>query len=59
MASMINEAALARVERVQQPADLSEGSRLQLTCFLDELPGLAVGIVTLTYLISSICTLVW
>lgn len=62
MASMINQATAGaadagRIER--QPAPVSDGYQTALLCLLDELPGIAVGIVTLTYVVTSVCALIW
>jgi hypothetical protein len=63
MATIISQAATAgaadRAKIECEAAPVPDGYQTAMLCFLDELPGIAVGIVTLTYLVTSVCALMW
>lgn len=43
--------------RINEREELSEEGRLTQSCFLSELPGVAIGIVTLGWILASLATL--
>jgi hypothetical protein len=53
MASMVNQAVVARIRGVADLSRTGEGVRFMLRCMLDELPGLVFGLVTLTYIFTA------
>ena len=60
MASMINYERVSRVEPLrEQPLEISDGRKAAMSCFLDELPGLAFGVITVAYLLTSMSPLIW
>ena len=48
---------IASIERVEEPAELTGMIRFAQGAFLDELPGIAFGLITLVYIVTSLASL--
>ncbi len=58
MAATTNGAGIVRITRARESfADIDGSIRYAQGNFLDELPGVAFGIITLAYLVASLVTL--
>jgi hypothetical protein len=59
MGSASNEVRLVGIDQAAQQTDNGEGMHYARSCFLDELPGAAFGIITLGYVVMSLISLAW
>ncbi|HXW21476.1 MAG TPA: hypothetical protein VEK14_01045 [Rhodomicrobium sp.] len=59
MGAVSSEVGLVGIDQAARQADNAEGLRYARSCFLDELPGAAFGIITLGYLVMSLISLAW
>ncbi|MGH7948841.1 MAG: hypothetical protein ACREQF_06435 [Candidatus Binataceae bacterium] len=58
MRTNVNEAPFADVGAEVSEHESNDGLLLAQGCFLDELPGVVLGVVTVWYLVSSLLALV-
>jgi hypothetical protein len=58
MAATMNEATLATIGLAPEVEESAESLRLVQNSLLTELPGMAIGFITLFYLVSSLIALV-
>jgi hypothetical protein len=57
MNATTNEATLAGINRINEAAEATVGTRLAQNSLLSELPGIVFGLITLGYVISSLVAL--
>ena len=50
-------ANVPRIERFAEDKHISETTRIAQYTLLDEIPGLIFGLMTLVYIVSSLCSL--
>jgi hypothetical protein len=51
-------ASVPRIRRFVENKQVSEATRLAQYILLDEIPGLIFGLMTVVYIVSSLCSLV-
>ena len=51
-------ANVPRIERFSEDKQVSETTRIAQYTLLDEIPGLIFGLMTVVYIVSSLCSLV-
>jgi len=49
--------SVPRLERFAEDQQLSEATRFAQYALLDEIPGLIFGLMTVAYIVSSLCSL--
>ena len=60
MASMLTNERAGKVQEITQHyAEESAGLQSAHNFFLSELPGLAFAVITLVWIVSSMCGLIW
>ncbi len=57
MSSTTNELRVLQIPKAIGPSEVSEGLRIAHNCALDELPGLAFGILTAAYVVLALAGL--
>ena len=57
MAAATGGKRIAGIGRAEEPAEVTGSVRFAQGTFLDELPGIAFGLITLTYIFSSLLAL--
>jgi hypothetical protein len=50
-------ASVPRINRFSEDKQVSETTRIAQYTLLDEIPGLIFGLMTLVYIVSSLCSL--
>jgi hypothetical protein len=57
MSANTNAANVSRIKRIAEDKEISDGARFALYSLLDEIPGLIFGLMTVVYIVSSLCLL--
>jgi len=57
MSANTNAANVSRIKRVAEDKEISDGARIAQYSLLDEIPGLIFGLMTVVYIVSSLCLL--
>ena len=57
MGANTNAANVPRINRFAEDKEVSEGTRFAQYSLLDEIPGLIFGLMTVVYIVSSLCSL--
>ena len=57
MGAKTNAANVPRINRFAEDKEVSEGTRIAQYSLLDEIPGLIFGLMTVVYIVSSLCSL--
>jgi hypothetical protein len=52
-----NAANVSRIKRIAEDKEISDGARIAQYSLLDEIPGLIFGLMTVVYIVSSLCLL--
>jgi hypothetical protein len=50
--------SVPRIRRLAENKQVSEATRFAQSTLLDEIPGLIFGLMTVVYIVSSLCSLV-
>jgi len=57
MSANTNAANVSRIKPIAEDKEISDGARLAQYSLLDEIPGLIFGLMTVVYIVSSLCLL--